>query len=177
MKRKLTLVGAVMLAAATSVTGATTAAADSFAGPRPINLPPRVALTSPADGFGGVIGCPVTFAAIAVDVDDQILHGSATSDDIPIIADDAIDRVEFYLNGRLLATDDFAPYDVTVTHGPFIPAPLGKNTAFARAYDNDTPQLTMDSQSVAFLMAEPPPGLPGEPDECLKATPPTVDAA
>jgi hypothetical protein len=131
-----------------------------------------VALTSPIDAGGGVIGCPVTFAATAVDVDDQILSGKQIPGDIPIIADDGIDRVEFYVNGHLLATDDFPPYEITVQVGPFIPATDGKNTAFARAYDNDTPQLTSDSQTITFLMAVPPPSLPGEPDDCMKGAAP-----
>jgi hypothetical protein len=174
VKRKLTLVTAAALVAAASLVGATATAAAGTEGPRAINLPPRVALTSPIDGGGGVIGCPIMFAATAGDVDDQILSGKQMPGDIPVIADDGIDRVEFYLNDRLLATDDFPPYEVTVVHGPFIPATDGENTAFARAYDNDTPQLTTDSATVAFLMAAPPPTLPGEPDDCMKGTAPAT---
>jgi hypothetical protein len=166
MRRKLMLMGTVALAAAASVATGMTAAADPIDGPMEINLPPQVALTSPTDDSGGVLGCPFTFAATAADPDNEIMGGGSTT------VDDGIDRVEFYLNGELLATDDTTPYEVTVVNGPFIPRLDGKNTAFARAFDDDTPQLSADSQTVSFFMVDPPPGLPDGPDPCLQATPP-----
>ncbi|GAA0984255.1 hypothetical protein GCM10009555_057620 [Acrocarpospora macrocephala] len=157
MRRSLVLIGALTLA---SVAGAGTAMGDPVAGPIAKNLPPRVALISPTDGFIGVSGCPITFSASAVDGDNEIMRGP---DDIPIFAPDGIDRVEFYVNDRLLATDNIAPYEITVDRGPFIPQSSGKNTAFARAYDTDKPQLNADSEIVSFLLVDPPPGLPDEP--------------
>ncbi|MEO3863823.1 Ig-like domain-containing protein [Acrocarpospora sp. B8E8] len=127
MKRALMLIPAATLAAMATVASTTAAAAGPVDGPIAVNLPPRVSLTSPADGFVGVLGCPVTFAAVAEDIDNQILLGRpATPDDVPVIADDGIDRVEFYLNGHLLAADYTAPYEVTVDRGPFVPRTRGR---------------------------------------------------
>src|SRR6266545_723416 len=158
MRRGLIRIGFLMFAAVVaSAAGVATAVAGSVDAPIAVNLPPRVDLTGPTDGFVGVLGCPVTFTAVAVDPDNEIMQlRLITTDDIPVIADNGIERVEFYLNGHLLATDSTAPYEVTVAQGPFVPATAGeKNTAFALAYDDD-----------------PPPGLPGDPDQCLQATPP-----
>jgi Big-like domain-containing protein len=175
VRRKLILAGAVMLAAVTSVAGAMTATAGQIDGPRPINLPPRVALTSPTDGSGGVFGCPFTFAAVALDPDDEILWGPPATSDDWTASEAGIDRVEFHLNGQLLATDDTAPYEVTVRNGPFVHRFEGVNIAFARAFDRDTPQLSADSATVSFFMVDPPPSLP-DIDPCMQATPPPIPA-
>ena len=59
------------------------------------NLPPAVALTSPADG------------ALIVNPTNVLLSANATD------ADGAVARVDFYVNGSCLATDTNAPYAVT----------------------------------------------------------------
>jgi Big-like domain-containing protein len=171
MRRTLIFAGAVALAALTSVAGAMTASAGQVDGPRNINLPPRVELTSPIGGGGGVLGCPFTFAAVALDPDDEMMGGPPATEDGWIVTEAGIDRVEFYLNDQLVATDDTAPYEVTVRNGPFRHRHDGLNIAFARAFDRDIPQLSADSEPASFFMVDPPPTLPGI-DPCMQATPP-----
>ncbi|WP_173160397.1 Ig-like domain-containing protein [Phytohabitans suffuscus] len=86
-----------------------------------------------------MIGCPITFAATAVDVNDQILTGEQIPGDIPIITDDGIDRVEFYVNDRLLATDDLPPYEVTVARDRSSPPPTAR-TPRSPAHTTTTPR-------------------------------------
>src|SRR5690606_28348974 len=94
------------------------------------NQPPEVELTAPTGGLVGVVPpCPLVFAADAVDPDG------------------AVDRVEFYVNGVLVGTDDTAPYRVGISGGS-VPAP--ERVAFARAYDDGNPQLSTDSEPVTF---------------------------
>lgn len=114
------------------------------------NQPPEVTLTSPEAGFGTPITCPAPLAAEATDPDG------------------AIDRVEFYVNGELVATDDTAPYEAEAS-GPGGHLVEGENTAFARAYDDGDPALSTDSEPVTFTMLPP---LPSSPGDCDSPLPP-----
>lgn len=101
------------------------------------NLPPEVQLTSPADGAVFGYPCGATLSAIAQDPDG------------------AVDRVEFYVNEQLVASDDTAPYEVELPPGAF------DNVAYARAFDNGDPALSTDSAPVSFTFVPPPPVPPG----------------
>lgn len=114
------------------------------------NQPPEVALTSPPEGFEDFLGCDIAFAADAADPDG------------------AVDRVEFYVNGQLVGTDDEAPYALE-SRPPN--GPEGDYTAFARAYDDGSPARSTDSATVTFQLLPPPPGVPGV-DPCRRAVPP-----
>ncbi|MEO1053284.1 MAG: Ig-like domain-containing protein [Bacteroidota bacterium] len=76
--------------------------------------PPTVSLTAPADGASYSAPQSITISANASD------------------ADGAIDRVEFYVNGSLIGTDNTSPYSRSYS----IPAD-GAYTIGAKAYDND----------------------------------------
>jgi hypothetical protein len=98
--------------------------------------PPVVTLTRPSSSLVGVVSpCPFVLSADANDPDG------------------AIDRVEFYLNNMLVGTDRTAPYLIEIGA---LPPPLPSSAewvAFARAYDNDVPQLSADSQARTFRIA------------------------
>lgn len=106
-------------------------------------------LTSPEEGFSDIAGCTFQFAAEASDPDG------------------AVDRVEFYVNGALLGTDDEAPFELELRPN----GPVGENTAFARAFDNGNPALSTDSPPVTFVLLVPPPAPPGQ-DPCRSGVPP-----
>jgi hypothetical protein len=101
------------------------------------NEPPEVTLTRPAGTLVGVVSpCPFVLAADATDPDG------------------AIDRVEFYVNNRLLGTDGTAPYLIGVGLGALPPPSSSSDwVAFARAYDDGVPQLSSESAPVTFRVA------------------------
>jgi cellulose 1,4-beta-cellobiosidase len=101
----------------------------------PENQPPTVTLTSPPPSTTVLIGRPLTLAAEAADPDG------------------AVDRVEFLVDGAVVATDDTAPYEVSwpVTVG------LGPHSMAARAVDDGTPPLATVSAPVSFNVISLPP--------------------
>lgn len=101
--------------------------------------PPTVALTEPTSGTAGYVPpCPFVLAAEATDPD-------------------GIDRVEFYVNDRLVGTDDTFPYQAKISGSGLPP----NSVAFARAYDRGTPQLSSDSEPVTFsvIIGDPVPNI------------------
>jgi hypothetical protein len=86
--------------------------------PPPDVIPPTVRITSPADG--ATLGRKQTISADAVD-------------------DVRVSRVDFYVNGSLLATDTQAPYAVTWTTRKTLPA---VNTIAVVAYDSSNNTAT-----------------------------------
>lgn len=107
------------------------------------NQPPEVSVTSPAQGDLVILPSVVTFAADASDPDGQV------------------DRVEFYLDGELVGSDDTAPYQVDVTVNSFCDC-----TALARAFDDGDPALSTDSDPVTFSwITVPPVEVIAEPDQ------------
>ena len=101
----------------------------------PENQPPTVTLTSPAPGAVVLIGRTLTLAATAGDPDG------------------AVDRVEFLVDGTVVATDDTAPYEASVP----VSFTLGQHTATARAADNGSPPLAATSDPVSFSVISLPP--------------------
>ena len=94
--------------------------------------PPTVTLTQPSGSTASFVPpCPFVLAADATDPD-------------------GVDRVEFYLNGQLVGTDHTFPYRVKLTNVYSLPP---NSVAFARAYDQGTPQLSADSAARTFSVA------------------------
>jgi cellulose 1,4-beta-cellobiosidase len=91
------------------------------------NSPPTVNLTSPVSGQNLTSGS-VTLTATASD------------------SDGSISRVEFRVDGALVATDTSAPYSAAVTLAS------GSHTAQATAFDNATPPASASSPSVPFTV-------------------------
>lgn len=107
--------------------------------------PPTVTLTQPSGGSAGYVPpCPFVLAAEASDPD-------------------GVDRVEFYVNGKLVGTDDTFPYRVDIPRGslPSVAPPSYDYTAIARAYDAGSPSLSSESNPVNFhiVIGDPPPGI------------------
>ncbi|HEY5806786.1 MAG TPA: glycoside hydrolase family 6 protein, partial [Povalibacter sp.] len=94
-----------------------------------VNNPPSVTLTSPVSGQSFSAGASVALNATASDVDG------------------AISRVEFRVDGALVATDTSAPYSFTATG-----LASGNHTAQATAFDNGSPALSASSTSVPFTI-------------------------
>lgn len=80
----------------------------------PVNQPPTVSITSPANGAEFTAPADVTVTASASDSDGSVV------------------RVEFYRNGSLVNTDTSAPYSYTHTN-----LPAGEYVLLARAVDDD----------------------------------------
>jgi hypothetical protein len=78
----------------------------------PVNIPPRIWISSPLPGAVFTAPAAITIHATAYDEDD------------------AVARVEFYAGTTLLATDTASPYTATWTD-----VPVGNYTLSARAYD------------------------------------------
>ncbi|NEE04701.1 glycoside hydrolase family 6 protein [Phytoactinopolyspora halotolerans] len=101
------------------------------------NLPPTVSVTSPSHGAEYDEGATVPLAATASDPDGTI------------------DRVEFLVDGDVVATDASAPYEATVSG-----LDTGSHTASAVAYDDGDPELSA-TDSASFTIGddgeEPPP--------------------
>ncbi len=93
------------------------------------NQPPTATLTSPTAGASFPQGQAVPLAATATDPDGTI------------------NRVEFYVDGALVATDTSAPYTASATG-----LSVGPHSAFARAFDNGSPQLSADSDTALFTV-------------------------
>src|SRR5688500_14366419 len=94
------------------------------------NQPPTVAVTAPAQGASVGANVTVPFTANASD------------------AGGAVARVEFRVDGTLIATDTSSPYSTTVSTGTLT---AGTHTAQATAVDNGTPALSA-SHSVTFTV-------------------------
>jgi cellulose 1,4-beta-cellobiosidase len=91
------------------------------------NQPPTASLTSPASGAQFSQGTAVPLAATANDPDGSV------------------NRVEFFVDGNLVATDTTAPYTASATG-----LAVGSHTARAVAFDNGSPQLSGQSALVSF---------------------------
>jgi cellulose 1,4-beta-cellobiosidase len=96
----------------------------------PGNQPPTATLTSPANGASFAQGATVPLAATASDPDGSI------------------SRVEFLVDGNLVATDTTAPYTASATG-----LAAGTHTARAVAFDNGSPQLSGQSALVTFSVS------------------------
>ena len=84
-----------------------------------VNPPPTVQITAPAAGSTLPANATVNFTANATD-------------------NSGVARVEFRLNGTLIATDTTAPYATTFASGPLA---TGSHTLSATAFDNGSPSL------------------------------------
>ena len=89
------------------------------------NLSPQVTLTAPANNSSYLVNDSVTISADASD------------------SDGSIDRVEFYVDANLVATDTSAPYSTTWT------ATQGSHDIYATAYDN----LQANSNSITATIS------------------------
>lgn len=112
--------GGTLTAATLEVFGASTA---------PVNLPPSVALTSPAADLAVSPGATVNLAATATDSTADGGAGSVVS-------------VEFLANGAVIGTDSTAPYFFQ-----WAPA-VGTYTLVARATDNEGAASTSSSVTI-----------------------------
>jgi cellulose 1,4-beta-cellobiosidase len=95
------------------------------------NQPPTATLTSPAGGAQFAQGTAVPLAATASDPDGSV------------------SRVEFRVDGNLVATDTTAPYTASATG-----LAVGTHTAQAVAFDNGNPQLSGQSSTVTFTVTD-----------------------
>lgn len=119
------------LLVAVAAAGLITVPVDSaHAEPGP-NQPPEVTLTAPTDG------------EIFLYPEDILLAADATD------PDGLIDRVEFYVEGRLVGTARTAPYEVRADLRF-----LCICTAFARAFDVGSPPASTDSGPASFNIVE-----------------------
>jgi aryl-phospho-beta-D-glucosidase BglC (GH1 family) len=95
----------------------------------PQNTPPTVSLTAPTSGQSFPAGSAVTLSATASD------PGGAVA------------RVEFRVDGNLVATDTTSPYSFNATG-----LAGGSHTAQATAFDNGTPALSAATANVPFTI-------------------------
>lgn len=93
------------------------------------NQAPTATLTSPANGASFDQGAAVPLAATANDPDGSV------------------NRVEFLVDGNLVATDTTAPYTASATG-----LAAGTHTARAVAFDNGSPELSGESTLVTFTV-------------------------
>jgi cellulose 1,4-beta-cellobiosidase len=93
------------------------------------NQAPTVSLTSPTAGQSFAAGAAVPLAANASDPDGAVI------------------RVEFLVDGTVVATDTTSPYTASATG-----LAAGSHTAAARAVDNGSPALSTTSAGVAFMV-------------------------
>ena len=99
----------------------------------PANTPPTVSLTSPTSGQQLAQSMAVTLAANASD-------------------NSGVSRVEFLIDGALVATDTTAPYSFSTST-----LAVGNHTAQARAFDNAAPPLSASTAVIPFsVVAQPP---------------------
>ncbi len=98
------------------------------------NNAPQVGMTSPANGATFQLGATIPLAATASDND-----GSIT-------------KVDFFVNGNLVVTENVAPYEATTTIGT-----TGNYTITARATDNDGAVTTSQGVSIKIEDGTPPP--------------------
>jgi endoglucanase len=104
-------------------------------GTPPQNTPPTVSLTAPTSGQSFPAGATVTLTATASD------PGGAVA------------RVEFRIDGNLVATDTSAPYSFSSSG-----LTSGNHTAQATAFDNGTPALSTPTAAVPFTIQGAGPG-------------------
>ena len=93
------------------------------------NQAPTVSLTSPIAGQSFAAGAAVPLAANASDPDGTV------------------NRVEFLVDGTVVATDTTSPYTASATG-----LTAGNHTATARAFDNATPAASTTSAGVTFMV-------------------------
>lgn len=91
------------------------------------NVAPTVSITSPTAGSLFTAPAPVTINANAAD------------------ADGSVARVEFYVNGSLVGSDNTAPYSFVWT------SVIGSASLTARAVDNDSARTTSSAVSIDVL--------------------------
>ncbi len=96
--------------------------------PATVNLPPIVALTSPADGAGFTAPASLNLIAVAADTDGNVA------------------RVEFYSGAVKLGEDSASPYELAV-----VGLAAGSHTYVARAIDNE--EASTDSASITVNVA------------------------
>ncbi len=94
----------------------------------PQNTPPTVSLTSPTSGQQFNQGAAVTLAANASD-------------------NSGVSRVEFRVDGALVATDTSSPYSFSTTT-----LAAGSHTAQATAFDNANPPLSTATAMIPFTV-------------------------
>src|SRR5512138_234879 len=92
------------------------------------NAAPTISLTSPTSGQAFSEGATVPLAATASDSDGEVV------------------RVEFYVDGTLVATDSSAPFSFDASG-----LAAGDHTAQASAYDNGSPSLSTSTE-VSFTV-------------------------
>jgi len=97
-------------------------------GAPPSNTPPSVSLTSPTSGQQFNQGAAVSLAANASD-------------------NSGVSRVEFRIDGALVATDTTSPYSFSTST-----LATGSHTAQATAFDNATPPLSTSTASIPFTI-------------------------
>jgi endoglucanase len=95
----------------------------------PTNTPPTISLNSPTSGQSFAAGATVPLTATASD------PGGTVS------------RVEFRIDGNLVATDTSTPYSFNATG-----LTSGSHTAQATAFDNGTPSLSTSTAAVPFTV-------------------------
>ena len=100
----------------------------------PPNTPPTVSLTSPASGQQFNQGASVTLAANASD-------------------NSGVSRVEFRIDGALVATDTSSPYSFSTTT-----LAAGSHNAQATAFDNANPPLSTATAMIPFAVVATPMG-------------------
>ncbi len=93
------------------------------------NQAPTVSLTSPTLNQSFAAGAAVPLAANASDPDG------------------AVNRVEFLVDGAVVATDTTSPYSASATN-----LAAGNHTAAARAVDNGNPALSTTTANVSFMV-------------------------
>jgi hypothetical protein len=109
---------------------ATTSAPLAISVTAPANQPPTVSVSSPAANATFTTGATVTISANAAD------------------ADGTVARVEFLVNGAVIANDTAAPWTTTWTAGA-----AGNYTLTARAYDNAGAATTSAPVSITVTAA------------------------
>jgi hypothetical protein len=115
---------------ATGILEARVFGVEASGGPPP-NVPPTVALTSPAAGASFIQGSAITLSASAADTDGSL------------------SKVEFFDGSTLVGTDSAAPYTLSWTG-----AAVGAHTLAARAHDNAG--ATTTSATVSITVTAPP---------------------
>ncbi|HSH67663.1 MAG TPA: Ig-like domain-containing protein [Bacteroidia bacterium] len=99
----------------------------------PVNSPPTVSITSPANGDYFSLGNPISISADAMD------------------SDGVLSNVEFFANNTSIGIDVTAPYEITW------PGIAGLVTLYAKATDNDCATTTSDSIQISIVDPNSPP--------------------
>jgi len=106
------------------------------------NLPPTVAICNPNVGKLHILGRPIVKTLRR----NTILIGK-TKIDLCIEDDSGIEKVEFYIDGNKIFTDEEAPYEYTLKRVKLFRRFVRKHTIMVKAYD-DTGKIATDSIDV-----------------------------